>query len=157
MWRKNSRCKLSAPGALPALSDLIAAIISSSVNCSHKSWSAEGEFHSSFSCQLTCLVNCSFGFFDFPLFSRHDATALGLIEFGFRETFLQTVSLLIVDHAFQLDHFILILSTVDIHCSFHLAFRWSIRRFVTTTFPSTDCAFSCWEASSLHLESHLGM
>ena len=120
MWRKNSGCKLSAPHTLPALSDLIAAIIWSSVNCSHKFWLVEGEFHSSFSCQLTSLVNWRFGFLNFPLFSRHDVNVLGLIEFGFGETFLQPVSLLIVDHTLQLDHFILILSTIDIHCSFHL-------------------------------------
>ena len=44
----------------------------------------------------------------------HDAIAFGLIKFGFGETFLRPVSLLIVNHALRLNRFISVLSTVDI-------------------------------------------
>ena len=68
--KKNSGCKLSGPGALPALTVLIAAITSLVKKSLCKSWSADGELNSIFSWRLTLLVNSPSGSLNLPFCTR---------------------------------------------------------------------------------------
>ena len=113
-WIKNSGCRLSTPGAFPALSNLIAKMISSVVKSLKRFLSIEGEFDAFLSRRFISLVNYLFGFLNLPLANKHNATAFGLMEFGFGEMLFPSVSLFRVDHVLRLDDFISTFSTVEI-------------------------------------------
>ena len=99
--KKNSGCKLSLSGALPAFSVLIAAITLLVEKSLQKSWSADGEFHSIFSSRLTFLVNSRFFGLNLPFYIRHEATAIGFVKCGLEKIFFLPFDLLIVAWDFQ--------------------------------------------------------
>ena len=155
--KKISGCKLSGPGAMPALSVLTAVITSLVKKSFYKSWSADGEFHSIFSWRLTFLVNSRFGCLNLTFCITYEETALGFIQCGFSEIFFLPVSLLIIAQALRLECFMPMFLSVFFHAALGLLLRCSDSSFRASCLSGMDCAFSRPFSKTIPVESQPGI
>ena len=70
-------------------------------------------------------MNSQFGCLNLPVFIRYGATTLRFIEFGFGETCLLLVTLLITAQDLPLECFISMFSTVSVYATLRLLLRCS--------------------------------
>lgn len=122
---------------------MIAVAISSGVKSLHKFVSADEN--------VPCLIRLTV-YFPRKRFVRgpnptvtQQARRNCIRAYGMAEVFLRLMSLLRFDPTFRIECFMSIFLTVAIHCSFHLEFKCSIRRFDTKSFSSGVCASSSWK------------